>query len=455
MDRSLLKSIAAALSAGLLVLSFVFIRPKPANAIPSFARKYGLPCSACHEAWPKLNNFGIVFRDNGYQLGNERDSPIWYNPAYIPFTLRMTPQWHHEKTNRVGIDSIAGDPNSPQVESRLTTAGFDLSGMDLLTAGTLYKNISFLLVPSADSTGAFHFESANVRFDNLFGSRWLNLKFGKHELDMPEGLSEKRELVLSANGGFYQVYHFIPLGDINDFGMGDNQLGMELVGHSRNSYTRYAVSVLSSNSGNVGLPSGNTYDVYGHFSQAFNLPRLGLQRVGVFGYDGRRPTYFLTSGGVPIAGAGLGSAPFYRAGLYGTFYINNFDFTALYMHSKDNKFLANANPTNSPQTLPIGARAAVWNGGVFEAHYTYNPQLVVFGKYELIRMAQQGSPDVNSDLGNNNTFTVGYRWYPIMFSRAGLAFHNEYSRARSVGTSPITGRDTVSDSVFVGLDFDF
>jgi hypothetical protein len=195
--------------------------------------------------------------------------------------------------------------------------------------------------------------------------------------------------------------------------------------------------------------------VYGHFSQAFNLPRLGLQRVGAFGYDGRRPTYFLTSGGVPIAGAGLGSAPFYRAGLYGTFYINNFDFTALYMHSKDNKFLANANPSNSPQTLPLGARAAVWNGGVFEAHYTYNPQLVVFGKYELIRMAQQGSPDVNSDLGNNNTFTVGYRWYPIMFSRAGLAFHNEYSRARSVGTSPITGRDTVSDSVFVGLDFDF
>ena len=29
-----------------------------ARAIPAFARKYGLPCSACHEAWPKLNSFG-------------------------------------------------------------------------------------------------------------------------------------------------------------------------------------------------------------------------------------------------------------------------------------------------------------------------------------------------------------------------------------------------------------
>jgi len=27
-----------------------------------------------HEAWPKLNNFGQVFRDNGYQLGTDCDA---------------------------------------------------------------------------------------------------------------------------------------------------------------------------------------------------------------------------------------------------------------------------------------------------------------------------------------------------------------------------------------------
>ena len=61
-------------------------------AIPAFARKYGLPCSACHTAWPELNNFGLVFRDNGYQLMNDRDSPIWQNPSYFPITFRITPQ---------------------------------------------------------------------------------------------------------------------------------------------------------------------------------------------------------------------------------------------------------------------------------------------------------------------------------------------------------------------------
>ena len=64
----------------------------PAFAVPAFARKYGLPCSACHEAWPKLNNFGLAFRDNGYQLINDRDAPIYQNPSYFPISFRATPQ---------------------------------------------------------------------------------------------------------------------------------------------------------------------------------------------------------------------------------------------------------------------------------------------------------------------------------------------------------------------------
>src|SRR6202047_2737719 len=72
-------------------------------AIPAFARKYGLPCSACHTAWPELNNFGQVFRDNGYQLMNDRDSPIWQNPSYFPIAFRITPNWHRESTNHQQI----------------------------------------------------------------------------------------------------------------------------------------------------------------------------------------------------------------------------------------------------------------------------------------------------------------------------------------------------------------
>ena len=110
----------------------------------------------------------------------------------------------------------------------VTQAGFDLSGMDLWSGGTLYKNISFILLPSSDSTAVWHFESAFVRFDNLNGSPWFNFKFGRFELD--NLISEKRLLFLSSNGGFYQIYHFNDPGGINNFGYGDNQIGVELGG---------------------------------------------------------------------------------------------------------------------------------------------------------------------------------------------------------------------------------
>src|SRR6202007_2768613 len=188
-QHSLLKSY---LILPLFLTSFVSLTSQPGYAIPAFARKYGLPCSACHIGWPLLNNFGIAFRDNGYQLGNDKDSPIYQNPAYFPITFRVTPQWHLENQTKVLIDQTG-------TEQSVTTHGFDLSGLDIWTAGTLYKNISFQVLPSMGGGDTFHFESAWVRFDNLLNSPWLNIKVGKFELD--NLLSEKRFLTLSNVGG--------------------------------------------------------------------------------------------------------------------------------------------------------------------------------------------------------------------------------------------------------------
>src|SRR5215831_19763936 len=80
-------------------------------AIPAFARKYGMPCSSCHEAWPKLSPFGQQFKDNGYQMGNDRDAPIFQSPAYWPISLRITPNWHLEHQDNVIVDG-AGGPNT-------------------------------------------------------------------------------------------------------------------------------------------------------------------------------------------------------------------------------------------------------------------------------------------------------------------------------------------------------
>src|SRR5258708_40253928 len=136
------------------------------QALPAFARKYGMPCSACHEAWPKLSPFGQQFKDNGYQMMNDRDAPIFQQPAYWPVTFRITPIWHRESTNHVAVDNPTGGAGS-QMEAGVTTHGFDWTGLDFHTAGTLAKNISFYVLPSADNTGAFHFEAVWARLYNV------------------------------------------------------------------------------------------------------------------------------------------------------------------------------------------------------------------------------------------------------------------------------------------------
>ena len=459
MSRSGRPGCAGFAAATFLILAFVAFSSTPGYAIPAFARKYGLPCSACHIGWPILNSFGQSFRDNGYQIGNDRDSPIYQNNAYWPITFRVTPQWHLENTNHVAVDAVPGNPGAGQVDKSVTVHGFDLSGLDIWTAGTLYKNISFSVLPSMAEGDTFHFENAWVRFDNLFNSPWLNLKLGKFELDTL--LSEKRFLTLSSVGGSWYNYHFIPQGDINQFsGIGDNQIGLELMGHNKNSYLRYSIALLSSVGGQPGLTTGQgaiggtarTYDVYSNVNYGFNVRDLGLQRIGVYGYLGQSPTYYQTSNGTPIQAAGNRS--FSRVGAYGWWFFKDLDVETLYMHGQDNVFLGNGLPANDPGGLPAGAAGPTWNGGFIEAHYAYNPQLIFTGRYELVHMSRQANPAFQSTLGNVDSWTIGYRWYPIMFSRAGLAFHNEYSRA-TMGNLGFNAKDQTGQSVLIGFDFDY
>src|SRR5713226_6145420 len=141
--RSRLRDVSCFCSLVLIVLSIVLTCAQPAHALPAFARKYGLRCSACHESWPMLNYFGQKFKDNGYQLMNDRDAPIWQNPGYWPVTFRIVSMWHRVSTGKVLVDSSAG-PDS--AITRITTSGFDISGLEFHTGGTLEKNFSFYVL---------------------------------------------------------------------------------------------------------------------------------------------------------------------------------------------------------------------------------------------------------------------------------------------------------------------
>ena len=115
--RNLVQFSSSFITLFLLAVFVILAGSQPANALPAFARKYGLRCSACHESWPMLNYFGQKFKDNGYQMGNDRDAPIFQSPAYWPVTFRITPQCHRESTNKAAVDQTATG------EAQVTTHG--------------------------------------------------------------------------------------------------------------------------------------------------------------------------------------------------------------------------------------------------------------------------------------------------------------------------------------------
>jgi hypothetical protein len=118
------------LGAALTLIFLIMGASQSASALPAFARKYGLRCSACHESWPMLNYFGQKFKDNGYQLMNDRDAPIWQNPGYWPVTFRILPIWH-----RVSQGKQAVKPNSASLHPASTSAA------SIFTPAALWKRI--------------------------------------------------------------------------------------------------------------------------------------------------------------------------------------------------------------------------------------------------------------------------------------------------------------------------
>ena len=90
-------------------------------------------------------------------------------------------------------------------------------------------------------------------------------------------------------------------------------------------------------------------------------------------------------------------------------------------------------------TLGGGSQKPAWNTAMLEAHYIAATRLMVQGRYEQVRMSKQGDPATPKTLGNADAFVVGFRAYPFMFSRDGMALHAEFSMTKTIGTVPLSG----------------
>src|SRR3989449_9736179 len=203
MRRTIFSSQIGSTAFCLVMIGMGLLSPA-AMAVPAFARKTGVACSSCHEVWPRLSDFGQLFRDRGYRLERDRDAPVEQDGSYWPIAMRTTVGYQWTRQTEVPTDT---GPVTTQ------TGTFGFTGLDVFAAGTLGSNLSFLIVytpgltqsgfQTAPSNLDSDLESAFVGIHDIGGTPWLNLRVGKHAPDPPT--HEPRAISLAQG---YNVYHF-------------------------------------------------------------------------------------------------------------------------------------------------------------------------------------------------------------------------------------------------------
>ncbi len=415
-----------------MVLVALLFLTSAADAIPAFARKYGFNCNMCHTAYTKLNDFGQRYRDNGYQLPGQvgGEKTVFDTPP--PIAMRTT----------AGLSVYSRKHGSVSG----TTAGFNLFGLDLLAAGVLHKNISFLMIytprvdePSADYTGAggsgnnpaqlAALESANLVFSNVVEDA-LNIRIGRFEPAYHQFSSKRKYNVFAP----YEVYSFTT--PANGFVFDDNQMGVEATGHFRSGF-KYGFGVVNGSGGSPDV--NNAKDFYLSLFQTFGKGegQSAGQRIGAFAYYGWQPTR-LTGNIVAPTGEtnGTDNKPFYRMGIDGSLNYEMFNLGVLFMTGSDDKALNALDQTQSYN----------YTGGFAELNWAglLDNRLVASVMYNWVR-----PPSLDQER-SVNAYSFLLRYYLGDWSAVNVALHAEYTFRQ-------TGKEnTIDENQFaLILDFDF
>jgi len=165
------------------------------QAMPAFARKYGLSCKTCHAPFPKLKPYGEEFAANGFVI-KDKDTPRYFIDTgdsalsllrELPIALRLEGFLAYNNANARQVDFI-----SPYI-------------LKFLSGGAITKNIAYYFYFFFSERGEIAgLEDAFVMFNDLFGSD-LDLYVGQFQVSDP---LFKRELRLPFED--YAVYRAAP-----------------------------------------------------------------------------------------------------------------------------------------------------------------------------------------------------------------------------------------------------
>jgi hypothetical protein len=444
------------------------------QAIPYFARKYETACATCHNNFPELNDFGEVFKKNGWKFPKDDDTYIKQPPVLLgaPAQRQVFPKviYPGELPSTIPISfrysgNLAYNSKQPQNLGFVPrTDLFVPNTFTFIGAGTFGDSFSFWVDDDISAGGSGSnggLGDGYLRVNDIgryigLPKQALNLRFGQFELDLP--FTQARTINLTD----YDVYDQAGIAGAqgttnNPFTLGAPQRGLEIGGYADNWNFTWSVAV--TNGSNDAAAARNFKDVYVRVSQKFNLERdpavrkdvqaagaTGLRdhtsiRVGGFYYYGRNA---LNTDQTTYPGFGTIHEPFYRVGGDLRCRYRNFELSGLLMYGRDQNIIPDANTGFLLHGPPV-----TFTGGFAQAQYWVYPWLIGIMRYDAVNSPTDFLNGL-SRFNTRNRFSPGLQ--VLVRGNVKALFEYQYRWEQPAGTEDAFFRP---NSFIAGIDYVF
>jgi len=378
-----------------------------ARAIPAFSRKYNVGCNTCHTVYPRLNDFGRDFKNNGFRTADELEpEPSQEKKDFWSQGFDALPLTVHGKINQEIF------PKGKDVKT--TTALDELQ----LNAGVNFSTkVSFYLHTHIWEEGEVGKPLvAAVRINDIFNNKLVSIRAGQYEL--PLSFSPEVERLMA-----FRYLAFSQSIGRNPFTLETPQLGVELTGDLGNDVL-YWLGVVNGSGFEGTLDNNAAKDVYLRVAKNF-----GENTIGVFGYNGSNriledeETITLEDSSlVPVNH----SDNFFRVGGDVNWSFSNSNLRSTVLYGRDGNYNG------------LGV-STTFLGGFVECNYLVTDRFVVLGRYDIVDLktaeaagASEESEEEESDTAEAQkttwAVTPGFQYLILPNIKVGLEYQFRQTR---------------------------
>ncbi len=419
----------------LILFVLVAVIGSDAKAVPVFARKYNTTCFTCHTTPPLLNDFGLRFQANGYQLpGTLEKFAQADQPSFLLGMVAQPLLQYSEVKDNLGV--------APTV----TSTSFSGIEVGLFASASLGSHFSFYTGLPIDyfygAPAQINVETANLIYTDALndGTGSLNFRLGEFRFSYPY----QHEVLLANPNIDPLVYTYDPFAKASNTGFlvkanilsfADPNFGFSAFGMIPGvaEGLRYDVGISGGTSSDIDLHQSHA--LFGSLNQTIYVNNAPL-RIGAFYYGGSQ----LITNTNPADTAGGLSAPQWtnhsmRIGINLECYdpwTKRFDFYSQYLTGKD----------DNVDTSGVGYTET---GGFVGVNVIIFPEkFYIFGRYDIL--------DIKETNDNSNQIDMGFQYHflPNVFVTGFYTITNEI-----ITTAGVKTVDQTSTSGGIGLRFGF